>query len=164
VIIKEDVFTEQIYILRDFLYHYVSYKKFDSLIKLGSQEFWVFTINAHFYQAINLWCMVFGKRSNETHWSKLGIKEKFSAFSAMEPYKEYWEEITDWRNKNSAHRNPGTNLITPELKLARNIVYLYEEWKYKKIDRDYFLKSYEENFSKELNKTLVKLISFPKKN
>lgn len=53
-------------------------QRFDDMMlkkKIGnqlSQEFWVYSINAHYFQAINLWCMVFGTDKNETHWRKLG--------------------------------------------------------------------------------------------
>lgn len=74
---NEKVLTEQVYILKEFLCHYASYKylheKFEYLCKFGSQEFWVFTINAHYFQSINLWCMVFGTDKNEVHWKNLGL-------------------------------------------------------------------------------------------
>src|SRR5690625_5213086 len=97
---NEDVLKEQLFILRDFLFHYAIfkglYRRFDELQNIRSQEFWVYTINAHFYQAINLWCMVFGANNNETHYKKLGITTELKAFIyselnvTKEAYELYW--------------------------------------------------------------------------
>jgi len=80
--LNEAILNEQLNILKEFLCHYASYRelynKFDELCNFGSQEFWVFTINAHYFQAINLLCMVFGTDSNEVHWKKLEVGLSFS--------------------------------------------------------------------------------------
>lgn len=56
--IDQNVLDKQLFIIHDFLIHYASYKglreNFDSLKQDGSKAFWVYTINAHYYQAINL--------------------------------------------------------------------------------------------------------------
>jgi len=118
------------------LFHYGSYRKlnreFDRLVKLGSQEFWIYTINAHYYQAINLWCMVFGAYNNETHYKRLGIPAELKPLINSElnltndGYDYYWVQVTRWRNNHSAHRIPGRLDEVPELKLARNIVFVFE--------------------------------------
>lgn len=167
---NEKVLNEQIYILRDFLFHYTSYRvlnqKFDELIKLGSQEFWVFTINAHYFQAINLWCMIFGTNNNETHWRKLGLSGEFTPeilkASGMteKEYKYYWDSVVDWRNKFSAHRVPGFREASPDLKLARTISIAYEDWVDENISDSisFSLELYEANFEDELESTFKEII------
>jgi hypothetical protein len=169
---NEKVFHEQIHILRDFLFHYSGFRllheEFDNLIKFGSQEFWVLTINAHYFQAINLWCMVFGTNKNETHWKKIGLKEDFKSviLSSLDlddvTYSTYWSSVVDWRNKYSAHRVPGFLEPTPDLKLARTIALLYEDWVSTNIDDiiNFSLESYEEEFKEEISKSFMYLL-FP---
>ncbi|MFC5651999.1 hypothetical protein ACFPYJ_23340 [Paenibacillus solisilvae] len=168
---NEKVFKEQIHILRDFLYHYSSFRliheEFDNLIKFGSQEFWVFTINAHYFQAINLWCMVFGTDKNETHWRKLGLNEDFkikildSLNLNNEDYYSYWNSVVEWRNKYSAHRVPGFLEPTPDLKLARKVALLYEDWVSTNIDDviSFSLELYEEEFKEQLRNSFKDLLS-----
>jgi hypothetical protein len=163
---NEKVLTEQLYILRDFLFHYTSYRvlqqKFYELSKLGSQEFWICTLNAHYFQAINLWCMIFGSNNNETHWRKLGLPgelqpEILKATGMTEnEYKNYWDSVIEWRNKYSAHRDPDFRESTPDLKLARTIVIAYENWVEENIDVifSFSLEMYEINFKDELETTL----------
>jgi hypothetical protein len=164
----ERVFNEQIFILKDFLYHYGSYKcileEFDNLITLKSKEFWAFTVNAHYFQAVNLWCMVFGVDSNETHWRNLGLKEEFrpSLLSSLnlndKDYRLYWSSVIDWRNQYLAHRVPGYLEKFPDLKLARSVVFAYEEWIGSKIDDIGFsLEIYEERSKQELKEYLSEL-------
>lgn len=166
---NEKVFTEQIYILRDFLYHYESFRllnqNFERLVGLGAQEFWVFTINSHYYQAINLWCMVFGANNNETHWKKTGIGCELKNLiltklnMTEDEYLIYWTEVTNWRNQFSAHRVPDFRQPTPELKQAKAIVFIYEIWvkKYSDICISFSLKSYEEEYLKEVNQLFTQL-------
>ncbi|MFJ7932115.1 hypothetical protein [Peribacillus sp. NPDC096448] len=167
---NETVLTQQLYILRDFLFHYASFncihKKLDNLIKYGSQEFWVFTINAHYFQAINLWCMIFGTNKNETHWRKLGLKGEFKSIILnkldLHDYDSYWESITDWRNKYSAHRVPGFLEPTPDLKIARRVAFLYEEWVAANIDDsiNFSLELYEEEFKEQLEESFNLLLPY----
>lgn len=171
---NEKIFTEQMYILRDFLYHYRSYsvlhRNFDELSKISSQEFWVFTINAHYYQAINLWCMIFGTNKNETHWKKLGLSKEFTpiVLAAVDltdkEYKNYWESVIEWRNKYSAHRVPNFREDTPDLKLARKVVLLYEEWVSENIDDiiSFSLELYEAEFEEEAEELIQNIISVRK--
>jgi hypothetical protein len=168
--LNDKIFNEQIYILRDFLYHYASYRclhqNFENLVKLGSQEFWVLTINAHYFEAINLWCMVFGTDNNETHWKKLGLCSDLKPLILTnldltnENYSLYWHSIIEWRNKYSAHRVPGFLKTTPDLKLARNVVIVYEEWLEKNVDFSisFSLELYEEKFLKEVEETVGKIL------
>ncbi|MDL4840355.1 hypothetical protein [Aquibacillus rhizosphaerae] len=174
-IFNENVLKEQLYILRDFLFHYESYRQInrslEKLKNLGSQEFWVYTANAHYYQAINLWCMVFGTYNNETHYKKLGITKDLKAFIYSElklnkdEYSYYWKKVTDWRNNHSAHRLPGRLDEVPELKMARNIVFVFEKWlkqnsiSVSDIIIGFSFQQYEKEFKRNLDITFEQLDS-----
>lgn len=56
------ILSEQVGILRDFLYHYVTYKELIRNYEFlnGSNIFWKFTIDAHLMKAADNWCMVYG--------------------------------------------------------------------------------------------------------
>lgn len=158
---NEKVFTEQIYAVRDFLFHYSSYRilhqNFTILSKQSSDEFWVYTINAHYFQAINLWCMVFGTNNNEIHWKKLGLNQDLKTLIMSEldvsekDYLLYWNEIINWRNKLSAHRVPNFRASVPDLKIARKIVFVYEKWLHKNMDIifEFSLETYEDEYCKK---------------
>ncbi|MEH7393522.1 hypothetical protein V7149_17210 [Bacillus sp. JJ1503] len=168
---NESVLSEQYEILRSFLYHYSSFrylhKKFDDLCRFGSQEFWVYTINAHYFQSINLWCMIFGTNNNETHWKKLGLEGELKPIilSKLElsekDYNLYWNKLVEWRNKYSAHRVPGFIENTPDLKIARMVVFIYEDWVAMNIDASvsFSLELYEENFKEDLNSTISTMLT-----
>ncbi|WP_079504500.1 hypothetical protein [Mesobacillus jeotgali] len=168
----EMVLSEQLYILRDFLFHYSSFSylnnNFENFVNQhGSQEFWVLTINSHYFQAINLWCMIFGTNNNETHWRKLGDFGDFKPVILdrlkieQNDYDLYWKSITDWRNQYSAHRVPGFLKPTPELKLARSVALVYEDWISFKIDASisFSLELYEEEYKEKLDETFFSLLS-----
>ncbi|MCQ6264512.1 hypothetical protein M1K46_02375 [Fictibacillus sp. WQ 8-8] len=167
---NEAILTEQYHTLKDFLFHYASFKflheKFEDITSYGSTEFWVYTINSHYYQAINLWCMIFGTEKNEIHWRKLGLNMEFTSIIisglgiGIEDYQSYWKQLLDWRNQYSAHRVPGYRQETPDLKLARKVALLYEEWVATNIDASvsFSLELYEENFKDELQESFHKLL------
>lgn len=167
---NEKLLAMQLSILRDFLIHYASFrelhKHFDELIESGTQEFWVYTINSHYLQAINLWCMVFGSNnSNETHWKNLGLEHDFKPVilnkfqMESSQYEKYWSKVTSWRNKYSAHRQPGFLTETPDLKLARNIVLLYIGWvlKHMEVGNSLSFELVEENYVNELTETINRI-------
>lgn len=168
MIFNEKVLTEQIYAVRDFLFHYSSYRilhqNFDALSNKGSDEFWAYTINAHYFQAINLWCMVFGTDNNEIHWKKLGLNQELRTLLVSElelsekDYLLYWNKIIEWRNKFSAHRVPDfrTSTPTPDLKIARRIIFVYEKWLHKHVDffLEFSLENYENDYCKKAETTI----------
>ncbi|QYF82839.1 hypothetical protein KY492_00510 [Brevibacterium sp. PAMC21349] len=168
---NESVLSEQYEILRSFLYHYSSFRylhqKFDNLCRFGSQEFWVYTINAHYFQSINLWCMIFGTDNNETHWKKLRLEGQLKPIilSKLElsekDYDLYWNSLVEWRNKYSAHRVPGFIENTPDLKIARMVVFIYEDWVARNIDASvsFSLELYEENFKEELSFSISTMLT-----
>lgn len=170
---KEKIFVEQIYAVRDFLFHYSSYRillqNFSDLSQKGSIEFCVFTINAHYFQAINLWCMVFGANNNEIHWKKLGLNKELGPSIIDEisitqaQYNSYWREVVDWRNKYSAHRVPSFLYSTdiPDLKIARSVIFIYEKWlsEHMDISLEFTYEKYESDFIKEVKNTINTFLS-----
>lgn len=174
--IDQNVLDKQLFIIHDFLIHYASYKglreNFDSLKQDGSKAFWVYTINAHYYQAINLWSMVFGSDKEETHWKRLGIESDFTSFMLpklgieKEEYDSYWKSIIDWRNNYSAHKNPHRSTLppTPSLKLAREVALLFPDWinqnSFIHVIIDFKYENYEEEFiQNDLGVALKNIIS-----
>lgn len=163
---KKNILSEQIYCLKDFLFHYTSYRiinnNFDDLIKRGSIEFWIYTLNAHYYQSVNLWCMIFGSEKNEIHWKKLSLNQELESLinSEITDYTTYKEEVTKWRNKLSAHRNPNVRLVAPDLKKARQIVFIYEKWLHRDTDESikFFLQHYENKYAEEVEKTIKTIL------
>jgi hypothetical protein len=167
---SDELFSMQYSILRDFLIHYSSFrelhKRYDSLVKLGTHEFWVYTINSHFLQAINLWCMVFGSySSNATHWKNMALENDFKPVILEKldlqssQYDTYWSEVTSWRNKYSVHRETGFLKETPDLKLARSIVILYVDWVGNEIEagNSFSLELLEKNFIIDINETMDRM-------
>lgn len=66
----------------------------------------------------------------------------------------------EWRNKYSAHRVPGFLKDTPELKIARSVVLIYEKWVASKIDAivGFSLQQYEEEFKENLKEAIEKML------
>ncbi|MFD2614731.1 hypothetical protein [Paenibacillus gansuensis] len=146
------------------------HQMFDELTASGSPEFWFYTINAHYFQAINLWCMVFGTNKNETHWRNLGIQENLghriiSSLGITESiYRAYWESVVEWRNKYSAHRVPGFLEATPDLKIARSVALLFPDWveTNTSIVFGFTLESCEEEFIEQLQASLRTMLEHKK--
>lgn len=110
--------------------------------------------------------MIFGTNNNETHWRKLG---DFGEFKHVildklnieeKDYDFYWKSLTDWRNQYSAHRVPGFLKPTPELKLARRVALVYEDWISFNIDASisFSLELYEEEYKLNLEETFLSLL------
>ncbi|QNK89412.1 hypothetical protein H7992_07025 [Sporosarcina sp. resist] len=162
------VLDEQLHTVRDFLFHYSSYRillqNVEALLEKESCEFWVYTINAHYYQAINLWSMVFGTDSNEIHWKNIGLNPELGTLIISDlnlsekEYYLYWKEITEWRNNSSAHRGPDfrRSTPTPGLETARNVIFVYEKWVNKHIDPslEFSFKKVEEEYCKDVEKII----------
>lgn len=72
-----DVFRKLYPMIKDFLYHYISYKEINAVYKdlKGDREFWCYTCNSHLKMATISWCIIFGTDSNEIHWKKLELNE-----------------------------------------------------------------------------------------
>lgn len=71
-------------------------------------------------------------------------------------YDRYWKEITEWRNKYSAHRVPDFRSETPDLKMARTVIFIYENWLHKsmEVSFDFSLEDYEKKYCKEVEETI----------
>lgn len=132
-----DVFSRQMPVIRDFLYHYVSYKELHSLSSKAStyKSFVDYTINAHYLQSINHWCMVFGSdTSNPTHWKHIGLSNDDrneiinKANMDQTAWKEYWRKVTKFRNSYSAHRDLDYLEPVPYLDKAYDLALVYDEW------------------------------------
>ncbi|WP_312145647.1 hypothetical protein [Lysinibacillus capsici] len=165
---KQAILIEQVHVVKDFLVHYTSYRvlhqNFDELGNMGSREFWVHTINSHFYQAINLWSMVFGVNNKETHWKLLELPDDLKPRILADldtdekDYNDYWGKIREWRNKYSAHRVPGFLPETPDLKRARSIVFSYEKWLKDHDLIDFSFSEYEYKFCQEVENTIREIL------
>lgn len=167
----DDVLRWQYPVLRDFFYHYVTYKE---LIKnrenlTGSLCFWKFTIDAHFKEAINNWCMVFGAWNNSTHFKHVKFEENiddpFKPYMLKElnlteeAYTELHNEITDFRNKFTAHREINFNERVPYLDIAYNVAVTYDLWVGKYVIFSDSLEMIIQNYREELQKTIENLSS-----
>jgi hypothetical protein len=172
-----DVFTKIYPILRDFIYHYISYKEIHSRINElpGDQEFWAITCSSHLKVASTSWCMVFGaESSNPTHWKRLfmGLDENpIVEFKKCileneniteQEFISYWKEMTGFRNEYIVHRELDYNKPVPYFQKAYNIVILFDKWIREKIKPDSMgfetLDKFADKFKTEVNKT-VKLIA-----
>jgi len=109
--------------------------------------------------------MVFGTDKNEIHWKKLDLPQSLNSFILSEldisdnAFLNYWKEIRDWRNQFSAHRLPDVRLTrTPDLKMARNIVFVYEKW-LKGFDLIGFsFEEYEREYCKNVEHTIREIL------
>ncbi|WP_139891986.1 hypothetical protein [Bacillus sp. D386] len=115
--------------------------------------------------------MIFGTDENEIHWKKLGLDGDLKPITlsnielSEKDYNLYWKSLKDWRNMYSAHRVPGFKEKTPDLKIARMVVFimktglkgiLMQSVSYSS------LKLYEENFKEELNLSISTLLTASK--
>ncbi|MHB1484462.1 MAG: hypothetical protein ACYCYI_07325 [Saccharofermentanales bacterium] len=169
-------FLEILYLIKDFLYHYESYKEIHKVYdKLpGEKEFWRYTCDAHLEMANISWCMIFGSDSNETHWKKIA-KEEIQAFRKSfinflssngkmthDEYKCYWNEMCDFRNRYVAHKNE-YNQPVPHFDNACLIIYNFDSWIRQQIKPDILdFPSYEElsdEYRTCIKRTLDLLIS-----
>lgn len=126
------------------------------------------TINAHYLQAINCWCMVFGVAgSNPTHWKNvLHDHEDFNTITLNAGFKEdtwteYWKEVIAFRNRFSVHRELTFDDPVPSLAKAFDIALLYDEWvrEYIRPDviDDLLLRDIVEQYQKEVNELIEQL-------
>jgi len=171
----EEVLKKQYPILKDFIYHYISYKELLSVIEqLKGDEFWIRTTDAHIKTAIMSWCMVFGSDNNETHWKKLLISDyeiKCKDFRTCiltecnldsKGWESYWRELIDFRNDFIAHRKLEFDQPTPFLDISFRVAVLFDLWVRKNIEPDYLnfptLEEQSEKYKTSINKTISTLI------
>ncbi|MFC0273725.1 hypothetical protein ACFFIX_20270 [Metabacillus herbersteinensis] len=139
--INESVISKQYPILRDFTLHYSYYKILivNSKKLKGSDVFWTYTTTSHLAYAVPLWCMVFGAKSNDTHWKHaINSEELVNNFRdgllchlgmTSEEWFEYWNQIIDFRNKFLSHRElKKFNKNVPFFQKAQEAVFYYDKW------------------------------------
>ena len=127
----------------------------EALSRGGSSNLWSFTQNTYAMAAIIYWCMVFGAKSEQTHFKVLftglpesdvsvcnfgynTVKERFLAAASLDEadYEHVWKRVTLARNKYFGHADiayeeppvyPGTKEITDTaLELLRIVCELIE--------------------------------------
>ncbi|OPZ92208.1 MAG: hypothetical protein BWY74_01695 [Firmicutes bacterium ADurb.Bin419] len=138
MVYNDEVYSTLFPLMRNFLYHYLSYKELIQAYKSlpGDSEFWVYTCDAHLQMASITWCMVFGDNSNEPHWKNLELNEdEFRSVLFREcqidenDWKEYWNTMRTFRNKYVAHRELNNfNDPVPFLDLAYKAVIILDLW------------------------------------
>lgn len=146
------VFSHIYPLIRDFLFHYTSYKQLHSeYLKLpGEREFWVLTCDSHLKTAVTSWCMIFGStKTNKTHWKNVfddytedvvdEFRKYLSEFGGInnETWEKCWYELTSFRNKYVAHRELGYANPVPHFDIALQVVILFDKWIRVKIEPDY---------------------------
>jgi hypothetical protein len=168
-----EVFVQQFPIVKRFVYHLTYYRELLNLhrtLQLKS-EFWTCTIDAHLLQAAILWCMIFGAHGcNPVHWKKLSegeskeLEESFRqgllAQTGMTEakWKNYWDDMTDFRNKYAAHRELDYEEPVPEFDSALKVAYYYDRWIREVISPDIFEEPPLERFAEALKQSVTPLI------
>ncbi|QLK09429.1 hypothetical protein BMG_6204 (plasmid) [Priestia megaterium] len=137
-----NIIQHQNIIMKDFVCHYLSYKRFHSKrdeLK-GEKGFWVHTVNAHIMVCFNFWCMIFGSENNNNlHWKNLNfnienIQNVFEEKLLKElsltqnEWKNLRRSIITFRNKYIAHRDIGYKEPVPYLDNAYKAIIIYSNW------------------------------------
>lgn len=140
---NENIFRMQYPLVADFLYHSICYREFYDAYKAFSinDKFWIYTIDAHYLQAVILWCMVFGADGcNPTHWKNLSkldsenLKESFreglykKTSLDEKSFSEYWKSMNDFRGGYAAHRELNFRKPTPIINTAQEVAFFYDDW------------------------------------
>jgi hypothetical protein len=170
---NDDVFMKQFPLVKRFLYHLIYYKVLYKAYNSHNLqcEFWTHTIDAHLFQAVNYWCMVFGSDGcNPTHWKNLsksnlddlkrsfrdGLQDKINLNDAE--WKKYWREVTDFRNKYAAHRELTFIEPIPNFDIAQKIAYYYDHWIREIISPDIFEEPLLEESAFELQQKMASIV------
>jgi hypothetical protein len=137
-----NVFVTQFPLVKYFIYHLTYYRiLFDGYEEHQLQnEFWTLTIDAHLLRATTNWCMVFGSKSEPTHWRRLTEESEshaqnfrnglFSEIGLSEVgWRKYWTDMKQFRDKWVAHRElkPFTDPV-PNFDTALAVAYYYDNW------------------------------------
>ena len=170
-----EVFQSLYPLLRDFTYHYFSYKEMKNMFKVlpGNKSFWAYTCNAHLEMAIIIWCMIFGSDSNQTHWKKLNLEgstfRKYfldELMMSFDTWKKYRDEFVEFRNRYVAHRDLNNEVPVPILEIAYKMIILLELWVRKQIEPDYIdcppLKQLSESYRTDIDNTLKIVVRYSK--
>jgi len=171
---EPEVFRTQFPIVKWFVYHLTYYRALSSGCREHrlQNEFWTLTINAHLLRATIDWCMVFGSdKSNPTHWKRLFITESEALYQSFreglfkatgldrDTWQQYWESMTDFRNKYAAHRElEQFTSPVPNFDTALAVAYYYDNWVRRLISPDTFAEPTLESFALSLQKSVVPLV------
>ena len=170
---KSEVLQNQFPIVKWFVYHLIYYR----ILSTGyrerqlQNEFWTLTIDAHLLRATIDWCMVFGSdKTNPTHWKRLSIvdseplNESFreGLFTATgldrDAWQQYWETMTEFRNRYAAHREPEFASPVPNFDTALVVAYYYDEGVRRVISPDTFAEPTLKSFAISLQKSVTPLV------
>lgn len=169
-----DVFTQQFPIVKRFVYHLIYYRElWAAYHRLQfKSEFWTHTIDAHLLQAAIYWCMIFGSHGcNPIHWKHLSEKESEELQASFrkglssqtgltkEQWQQYWNDITDFRNRYAAHRELDFAKPVPDFTTALEIAFYYDHWIREVISPDFFEEPMLEETAQALRKSVAPLIN-----
>lgn len=146
----QKVFAKQFPLVDKFTQHLIYHRTLKHTLSedMLKVTFWMLTANAHLLEASNYWCMVFGSDgTNKTHWKNLSKNDrklhdsfrdglKPSTGMTYDEYREYWKEITDFRNNYSAHRALEFTDPVPSFDPALDVALYYDRWIRKVIHPD----------------------------
>jgi len=168
-----DIFVQQFAIVKRFVYHLVYYRELLAVyrrLQLKS-EFWTHTIDAHLLQAVIYWCMVFGSHGcNPTHWKHLSEEESKELQDSFrkglskqtglttEKWQQYWNDMTDFRNRYAAHRVLGFDKPVPDFTIALKIAFYYDHWIREVISPDFFGEPMLKESAEALRKSVAPLV------
>jgi hypothetical protein len=170
---ESEVFRNQFPIVKWFVYHLTYYRVLAKGYKDRQlqNEFWTLTIDAHLLRATIDWCMVFGSdNSNPTHWKRLSMsdsevlnrsfREGLFKATGLDPntWRQYWESMTDFRNRYAAHREFEFASPVPNFDTALAVAYYYDTWVRRVISPDTFAEPTLKSFALSLQKSVVPLV------
>lgn len=170
---EAEVFRNQFPLVKWFVYHLTYYRALSKGYTEHRQqnEFWTLTIDAHLLRATIDWCMVFGSdNSNPTHWKQLSITDSEQLCKSFreglfkttgldrDSWRQYWESMTDFRNKYAAHRELAFKSPVPNFDMALSVAYYYDNWVRRVISPDTFAEPQLESFALSLQKSVVPLV------
>jgi len=156
-----------------FIYHLIYHRVISLAYKARQMqnEFCTLTSDAHLLNAAVYWCMVFGTDSNTTHWKQLlpgkshaavqsfrqGLLEKLSI--SEDSWRQYWESMKDFRDKYAAHRELRFTSPIPNLDIALDVVFYYDQWVRTLIFPDTIEEPSLKSFAQSLQKSTVPFIA-----
>jgi hypothetical protein len=158
-----DSYSDQIDLLRNFVWQLMHYRALKTTFNNFDQGFWRLIYSNFFDMAVLEWCKLFGANAEPSHWKKVfADKEDFikyilgSVNMSSHDWKGYWTKLTDYRNQNISHFNPNFKPdFYPELEPALISVMAYYEYLIKKMDQysiEHYLPSSLRAYSLELYK------------
>lgn len=128
---EEKIISNQMALLMEFSQSYALYRGVSEFLKSNPMnlEYWVHLNNISVNDLIIKWCKIFGTDDNKTHWKKASHTAGFPNFvrsrivntcfeSNFEAWKDYRQEMINFRNNYSAHRDLGNFSEVPFLQMS----------------------------------------------